>query len=131
MGVKVIIAGGRDFDNYELLKQFCDEKLKDYDDIEIVSGTAKGADKLGELYAKEKGYPIKPFPAKWKEVEGYFPISIGENQYGKYNKLAGFNRNNDMADEADILVALPGGNGTAHMIKTAKEKGLKVYKYEN
>jgi len=63
--MKVIIAGGRDFNNYELLKEKCDYYLKNINDIEIVSGVACGADKLGEKYASDKNYSIKRFPADW------------------------------------------------------------------
>ena len=63
--VKVIVAGGRDFDNYELLRERCDYFLQNTKDVEIVSGVARGADLLGERYARERGYTIKRFPANW------------------------------------------------------------------
>jgi predicted Rossmann fold nucleotide-binding protein DprA/Smf involved in DNA uptake len=63
--IKVIVAGTRTFNNYELLKNKLDEFLKDIEDIEIVSGGARGADALGERYAKEKGYKVTYFPADW------------------------------------------------------------------
>ncbi len=50
--MKIIIAGGRDFIDYKLLKKYCSWVMFQIEDIEIVSGTAKGADKLGEDYAK-------------------------------------------------------------------------------
>ena len=66
---RLVIAGSRDFNDYDLLKQKCDyylsKKIKDNEDIIIVSGTAKGADLLGERYAKEKGFKIERYPAKW------------------------------------------------------------------
>ena len=52
--MKVIIAGGRDFSNYEFLKMKCDVVLHGKPIVEIVSGTANGADKLGERYSIEK-----------------------------------------------------------------------------
>jgi predicted Rossmann fold nucleotide-binding protein DprA/Smf involved in DNA uptake len=63
--MKIIIAGGRTLNDYELLCQNCDKAFSLQTEIEIVSGMANGADKLGEKYAKEKGYPIKQFPADW------------------------------------------------------------------
>ena len=68
--MKVIIAGGRDFTDYQKLKKICDYILQNQNNIEIISGTANGADKLGVRYAKEKGYSLKQFPANW-------------NRYGK------------------------------------------------
>ena len=45
---KVIVAGCRDFDNYELLKEKCDYFLQDEkkEDVVIISGHASGADAL-------------------------------------------------------------------------------------
>lgn len=54
---RVIIAGGRDFDDYQLLKATMDKLLCNItDEITVVCGQAKGADTLGEQYAMEKGY---------------------------------------------------------------------------
>lgn len=113
---KIIIAGGRDFSDYELLRSKCDLYLKNLissnNDIEIVSGTANGADKLGEKYAMEKGFSIKRFPADW--------LNLG--------KRAGYLRNKQMAEYADFLIACWDGNsrGTGHMIDLAKANGLPV-----
>ncbi len=110
--MKVIIAGGRAFDNYDLLYQKCNEALSMQQKIEIVSGTANGADKLGERYANEKGHPIKQFQADW----------------GKYGKSAGYKRNEEMAKYADALIAFWDGKsrGTKHMIDLANRYKLKL-----
>lgn len=64
---RVIIAGGRDFDDYQLLKATMDKLLCNItDEIAVVCGQAKGADTLGEQYAMEKGYAIDYYPAQWK-----------------------------------------------------------------
>ena len=119
---KVIIAGGRDFKNYNKLKNYCDKvlrsKIEEGYEIKIVSGTANGADKLGERYAKERGYEIMRFPADW-------------NAYGK---RAGYMRNKQMAENADACVCFWDGvsRGTKWMIEIAKEKELplRVVRYE-
>ena len=117
--LKVIIAGGRNFADYQLLCIKCNNILKNKNpnEIEIVSGNAKGADMFGEKYAKEKGLSQKIFKADWD----------------KNGKSAGFRRNEQMAEYADALIAFWDGSskGTAHMIKLAKEKGLlvRVIKY--
>jgi len=110
--MKVIIAGGRDFKDYNKLKDSCDKILINQNNIEIVSGTANGADILGERYAQEKGYEVKKFPAKWDE----------------YGKKAGYMRNQEMGEYADGLIAFWDGKskGTKHMIDIATNKGLKV-----
>ena len=109
--MKVIIAGSRDFDDYKLLCKYCDFYLQSQTDIEIVSGTAKGADQLGEKYAKEKGYPVKQFPADWSK-----------------GKSAGYIRNEEMAKYADALIVFWNGKskGTGHMIDLAKKYKLKI-----
>ena len=108
--LKVIIAGSRDFSNYDLLKEKCDYYLQNQKEIEIVSGVARGADTLGEKYAKEKGFPIKQFRADW--------FLFGRN--------AGFQRNIEMSEYADALIAFwdKKSSGTKHMIETAKKKSL-------
>ena len=110
---RVIIAGTRDFADYEALKTYADYKLSRIEDsIEIVSGGSRGADTLGEQYAREKGYSIKRFPADWE----------------KYGRSAGPRRNEAMARYADALLAYWDGEsrGTKNMIELAKGNGLKV-----
>lgn len=110
---KVIIAGGRDFTNYQLLKEKVDkiisEKRKTHNII-IVSGTARGADSLGEMYAQQNSFLVMPFPAQWDE----------------YGKKAGYIRNVEMAEYADALIAFWDGKskGTKHMIDIATERNL-------
>ena len=126
--VKVIIAGGREFHDYELLKRAI--KQSGFEITEVVSGGARGADSLGERWAQENNIPIKKFPAKWKELNVKGAV-IKVNKWGqKYNVNAGFMRNEEMAKYADALIAVEGGNGTADMVKRAKKHKLKVHKYE-
>lgn len=117
--VRVIIAGGRDFTDYHKLKTYmnCLLQLLDKSQVEIISGGAKGADSLGERYAREFGYKLKRFPADWN----------------KYGKAAGPIRNKEMAlyaaEAKGVLVAFWDGSsrGTYDMITRAKEYGLEVY----
>lgn len=124
--LRVIIAGGRDFDNFSLLMDKCIEILaaitKEDDSIEkirIVSGTARGADRLGEQYAQIAHYEVSKFPADWDT----------------YGKSAGYRRNAEMAKFASedgnigVLIAFWDGKsrGTKHMIDLAKRYGLKVH----
>jgi len=108
--MKVIIAGGRFFNDYDLLCLKADKILSRQSEIEIVSGAARGADKLGERYAVERGYKITRFPADW-------------NFHGK---KAGYLRNVEMAEYADALIAFWDGRsrGTKHMINIAEKQDL-------
>lgn len=113
---RVIIAGGRDFSDYELLKEKCDyylqNKIREGRRVVIISGHASGADSLGERYAQERGLQCEQHPADWKT----------------HGKAAGPIRNAEMAAVADALIAFWDGQsrGTRHMIETARAKGLKV-----
>jgi hypothetical protein len=112
--IRVIIAGGRDFNDYDLLERKCDLLLFNHAsmNIEIVSGAAKGADYEGEMYARKKGLKLKKFPADWD----------------KYGKSAGYKRNQQMADYATHLIAFWDGTsrGTKNMIDIATQQKLKV-----
>ena len=127
--MKLAIVGSRTFNDYKLLKEECDKILCINT---IISGGAKGADTLAERYAKEKGYNLKVFPAKWHDFNA-IPCKIKYNKYGPYNSLAGYNRNDRIVRTADIVIAFWDGKstGTASTIKLAKKysKRLIVIEY--
>lgn len=101
--MKTIIAGCRDFTDYHLLKEQVDYYRKTHNISEIVSGLARGADELGEVYAQQHDIPVAKFPADWD----------------KHGKSAGPIRNRQMADYADCLIAVWDGKskGTKNMIE--------------
>ena len=101
--MKTIIAGSRTITNYEDVLEAI--SLVGWDITEVVSGGAKGVDRMGERYAKYYKIPLKRFPANWD----------------KYGKSAGIIRNNDMAKYADALIAIWDlkSKGTKHMIDIA------------
>ena len=129
--MKVIIAGSRNFNNYNKLKEFCDKVLVNQNDIEIISGTAEGADKLGERYAKEKGYTLTEFPAKWKDLTAKPCFVKYDKNKEPYNVLAGLNRNEEMAKYADALIIFWDGrsSGSKNMIESATKHKLKIKFY--
>lgn len=79
----------------------------------VISGTARGADRLGEDWALKNKVPIEKFPADWDE----------------HGKSAGHIRNAEMAETAEALIALWDGvsPGTKSMIEIAKRKKLKLF----
>lgn len=111
--MKIIIAGGRNFHNYQMLRDSCDFILGDQGVTEVVGGGASGADVLGERYAAEQGIPCRRFEADWQ----------------RYGRSAGPRRNVEMADYADALIAFWDGEsrGTKHMIEAAQKRGLRVW----
>ncbi len=127
--MKIIIAGGRDFNNYPLLCNVCDYLLQNLSDVTIISGMAAGADILGYDYARERGYRIIKKPAPWKDIEGKPKHQIKLNGYGeKYWILAGLERNKEMAIEGDILILFWDGKskGSRDMLHEASKRGLKI-----
>jgi hypothetical protein len=120
--MRIIIAGSREFNNYAVLKHNVINVLlilspAQEPNVEIVSGTARGADQLGERFAKEYKYPVKRFPADWDT----------------YGKSAGYKRNEQMAlyakEDDGVLIAFWDGvsKGTKHMIDLANKHGLRVF----
>lgn len=117
---RIIVAGSRYFSNKEWLYSVLDDYLKGIDDnVEIVSGHCRGADMLGEQYAKDHNIPVVLFPADW-------------NAYGK---RAGYIRNKQMAEYASeengVLIAFPIGEarGTKMMIRIAHDYDLETEVY--
>lgn len=81
----------------------------------VLSGMAAGADTHGAAEARRHGFTVEEYPADWR----------------KHGKAAGMIRNQQMADNADALIAVWDGKsrGTADMIRRAKAKGLRVHVY--
>jgi len=126
---RVIIAGGRDFTDFRKLCKVAMHMLQHKENIEIVSGTANGADKLGEQFARFMGYAIKEFPASWDEVEDKPEYQIGYTKDGKpYWKIAGIMRNKEMSEYSGALIVFwdKKSTGTKDMIDRAKANNLKV-----
>lgn len=109
--MKVIVAGSRTFTDYPILRDALD-MLSDETDIEIVSGTARGADSMGERWARDNNKAIHRFVPDWDGL----------------GKSAGYRRNEDMAKFADAVICFWDGEsrGTKHMIDLAKQYKLKL-----
>lgn len=109
--MKLAIVGSRDFNDYEFLK-----KIIDYHSCtQIISGGARGADRLAKRYAAEHGIPIKEFLPDWDT----------------HGKAAGYLRNEQIVETCDELVAFWDGEsrGTKHSITLAEKASKPVYKY--
>lgn len=109
--MRVIIAGSRDITDYAVVSNAVLES--DFEVTTVISGGARGVDKLGERYAETHQLPVDVFLADW-HIHG---------------RSAGYIRNEQMARSADALVAVWDGEskGTGHMIDIAKKQGLEVY----
>lgn len=117
MNARIIVCGGRDFDNRELCFKYLEKLVSMYENPEIVSGHAKGADTFGEEYAAMHELPVKIFKPDWK----------------KYGRAAGPIRNKEMltyaVEENPVVIAFWNGEskGTKNMIEQAKKANAKVH----
>ena len=113
--IKLAVIGGRDFNNKALLTKTLDE-IRDKISV-VVSGGAKGADKMGEDWATENNIPTKIFYPDWK----------------KWGPSAGPRRNELIINECDECIAFWDGKskGTAHSIELCKKqnKPLRIINY--
>ena len=113
---KIIIAGGRDIDNYEVvrgsLEEFITQKGMTTSDIEIVQGGASGVDWTAKHISSVANTSMKEFKADW----------------GAHGKAAGPIRNKQMAEYADALILIWDGKsrGSASMLKEAEKQGLDI-----
>ena len=117
---RVVIAGGRDYKNFDEAKRYIDaclSKIRKKNNIIIVSGGARGADTIGERYAKENGFKVEKYPADWK----------------RYGRSAGPRRNKQMAEVSDYVICFwdEKSKGTKTMIDYAikYDKPLKIKRY--
>jgi hypothetical protein len=111
--MKVVIAGSRCsyIPNISIWRSITSN---DIDVTEIVSGGASGVDSCAIYYANEYNIPYRVFLADWT----------------KYGQAAGPIRNKQMAEYADILIAFPGGRGTANMISQMKLLNKPIYEVD-
>lgn len=112
---RTIIAGGREYthNHYHMVEAAV--AASGFSITSVLSGCAKGIDTVAIDWAYAHGIPVVRFHARWDEL----------------GKKAGVVRNEEMACNADALIAIPGnGRGTRDMIQRAHKHGLRVYVYE-
>jgi hypothetical protein len=111
--MKVMVCGGRDFDNYDRLANILSDIKGEHPNIELISGGAKGADNLAEQYAQLNNVPIKVIKADW----------------GTHGKSAGIIRNRELLDlKPNLVIAFWDwvSKGTKDSIEEAKRRGIEV-----
>lgn len=120
--IRVIVCGSRSINSlfdvdymYDKLDKLLVRYLTSPKLITVISGHARGADQMGEMYADERGFNVEIYPADWD----------------KHGKAAGFIRNELMATKATHCAAFWDGvsKGTADMISRAKAHGLVTVVY--
>ena len=111
---RILVCGGRNYDNKEFLFAVLDKAYVDFKKICIIQGGAKGADSIAKKWAIEKGVPCFQCDAQWDN----------------YGNSAGSVRNQWMIDyiDIDMVLAFPGGSGTENMYQLAKHRNIEAYK---
>jgi len=112
MGLTVLVCGGRTYNNKETIYEVLSSIHKETPISVLIHGAAKGADTLAGCWARENNIKEKQYPALW-------------NTYGK---AAGSIRNQKMLDDntVELVIAFPGGKGTADMVERAKKANIEV-----
>ena len=123
--LRVAVTGGRKYSDAARVAW----ALNELGPIEVlIEGGATGADRLASNWAIDRGYPVATYKAAWRDLT-HPKAKIRYRQNGNpYDAAAGFRRNQQMIDEGrpDVLVAFPGGNGTADMVDRARKAGVHV-----
>jgi hypothetical protein len=110
--MRVLVCGGRDYRDWQKVRTTLTDLDTEHPITHIIQGGATGADALASQWANSYEVLQTQFSAKW-------------NQYGK---RAGYLRNQEMLvkGKPDLVVAFPGGKGTAMMVQLAKDAGVPV-----
>lgn len=110
----ILVCGGRDYNDGSALHGALStlvQVLGGHEKVVIIHGDATGADRMAGRWAENKGIRCYAFPAEWD----------------RYGHSAGPMRNKEMLQEDPyVVLAFPGGNGTAHMVRIAREAGVRV-----
>lgn len=116
---RVLVCGGRDYKGRDRVFEWLDVIHEDSNIAVVIHGACcdkegnlRGADRWAEEWAISREVPYYGVPAKWAS-EG---------------RSAGPKRNQWMLDHAkpEIVLACPGGSGTAHMRRIAEAVGIWV-----
>jgi hypothetical protein len=109
--MKVLVTGGRGFSNHTLLLTTLDRLHAVHPFTTLIHGGACGADRLAGEWAASRGIPVEVYLADWQ----------------KYGRAAGPIRNQQMIDrKPDMVVAFPGGRGTADMVRRVRHAGIEL-----
>ncbi len=110
--MKVLVCGGRDYRDAAHVDRVLQQVGADERITVIIHGAARGADQLGEAWGLKHNIPLEAYPADWST----------------YGLSAGPRRNQEMLTKGrpDLVVAFPGGRGTADMVRRARRAGVRV-----
>lgn len=112
----LLVCGGRDYKNRDRVFEILDKTAARVEILAVRHGACpRGADKLADEWARDRGYTVQAFPARW----------------GDLGPSAGPTRNAEMANTAPIpvcAVAFPGGRGTENMIRNILSRSIPLWR---
>lgn len=108
--MRVIVCGGRDFCDWQAVHR----ELNNIAPTTVLEGGAEGADRIARHWAVEHGVTVVTYAADWQA----------------HGRSAGPRRNQLMLDHGkpDMVLAFPGGAGTADMCRRARRAGIPVHR---
>lgn len=111
--MRVLVCGGRDYNDRRAAFAALDRVHAQRGVSCIIEGGARGADRLGADWAADHDVEHIRCPADWT----------------RDGKAAGYRRNERMlrTQRPDLVIAFPGGKGTAHLIALARAAGVTVW----
>lgn len=117
--LRLIVCGGRDYADRVRLFSVLDAIHRRNKIAVIIHGACAGADGLASDWADANWVPEDPYP-------------VLPEEWRQFGKAAGPMRNRRMLEESqpDGVVAFPGGNGTADMVRQAEAAGIKVMRVD-
>src|SRR5437773_10858617 len=109
--MRVLVCGGRDYNDSKTVQEVLDRLHEQTPFSCVIHGAARGADTLAGLWAKRNDVPVEAYAAAWST----------------YGRAAGMIRNEQMLHDArpDLVVAFPGGAGTAHTVRMRRRAGVR------
>lgn len=110
--MRILVCGGRDFSDRAFIERTLTRLAKVESIDAVIEGNASGVDRIAGFWARQRDIPNLKFAADWEGL----------------GRAAGPIRNQRMLDEGrpDLVIAFPGGRGTADMVRRAKAAGVKV-----
>ena len=110
--MRVLVCGGRAYDDGDAIFAALNDFSADREITEIIQGGAKGADSWAKKFAEMGQIPCRTFAANWK----------------RDGRMAGPIRNETMIVQGkpDVVIAFPGGRGTADCVRRARDFGIEV-----
>lgn len=119
--MRVLVCGGRNYDDYMAVFSLLREMNYEYNFTHLIQGGATGADELA------RNWVVYEKSARKSNTE--IEVVTYKADWETYGRAAGPIRNQQMLEDGkpDLVVAFPGGAGTADMVRRALEKGIEVY----